>query len=208
MATFVETVSNALGISDPSPVLQFVIALVGSALWATVLLSVVGLSAVWFKRKWNARLGDRIAVNRVGPFGLLILVADALKLFSKEVVVPNDTDRLAYRIAPVMSAAAIIMAFALIPWGMGLQIADPEAGLVLTFAFVSIPAIAIVMAGYGSNNKYSFMGFEREVAQTIAYEIPFVIAAASIVPMVPLFLDNANPLQLSHIVQAQQGPLL
>ncbi|MDY6764071.1 MAG: complex I subunit 1 family protein, partial [Halobacteria archaeon] len=85
--------------------------------------------------------------------------------------------------------------------------ADPEAGLVLAFAFASVPAIATVMAGYGSNNKYSFIGFERSVAQTIAYEIPLVISAAAVVPLVPLFLDQANPLQLSHIVAAQQGPL-
>ncbi|MDY6780582.1 MAG: complex I subunit 1 family protein, partial [Halobacteria archaeon] len=112
--------------------------------------------------KWNARLGDRIAVNRVGPFGLLIMVADALKLLSKEVVIPKEVDRLSYKLAPILSVAGIMTSFVFIPWGAGLQLADPEAGLVLAFAFASLPAIAVVMAGYGSNNKYSFMGFERE----------------------------------------------
>ena len=207
MATWTETVSGLLGIQDPGPLLQFLIAFVGAGLWATIILTIVGFSLVWLKRKWNARLGDRIAINRVGPFGLLIMFADAAKLLSKEVVVPNDVDRVSYIAAPILVVVGILTAFVVIPWGSGLQLADPEAGLVLAFAFASLSAIAIVMAGYGSNNKYSFLGFEREVAQTIAYEIPLVLGAAAIVPLVPLFVDGGDPLRLSHIVQAQQGPL-
>lgn len=205
MATFSETV---FGVSDPGPLQEFAFSFVGAVLWASVVLGVVGFSVAWVKRKWNARLGDRIAVNRVGPFGLLIVAADALKLLSKEVVVPEGADKWVYKLAPFLSIVPILTAFALIPWGNGLQVADPETGLVLAFAFASTSAIAIVMAGYGSNNKYSFMGFEREVAQTIAYEIPLVISAAAIVPLVAVFADTSSPLQFSMIVEAQQGSLL
>lgn len=208
MATFSETVSSALGITDPGPLLEFLFSFLGAVLWASVVLGLVGFSVAWVKRKWNARLGDRIAVNRVGPFGLLIVAADALKLLSKEVVVPEGADRFVYRLAPFLSIIPILTAFALIPWGSGLQVADPETGLVLAFAFAGLSAIAVVMAGYGSNNKYSFMGFEREVAQTIAYEIPLVISAAAIVPLVAVFAETSSPLQFSEIVAAQQGSYL
>lgn len=205
--TFTETVSEFLG-GGLSPLAEFVVALVGAALVATILLGVVGLSAVWLKRKLNARFGDRIAVNRVGPFGLFILFADSLKLLSKEVVVPDGTDKLSYALAPILAVVAVLTAFAFIPFGSGLQVADPETGLVFALAFASLSAIPIVMAGYASNNKYSFIGFEREVAQAIAYEIPLVVSAIAVVPLVAFFGETSSPLRMSEIVAAQQGPLL
>lgn len=205
-ATWTETVSELLGV-DPGPVGTFLLAVVGAVFWATVVLTVVGVSAVWFKRKFNARLGDRVAINRVGPWGLFIMFADSLKLISKEVVVPEGADPVAYRLAPLLAAVGVISGFAIIPWGAGLQLADPEVGMVLAFAFASLLALPIVMAGYGSNNKYSFLGFEREVAQAIAYEIPLVVSAVALVPLVAYFGDTTSPLQMSEIVAAQQGPL-
>ena len=204
--TFTETVAETFDL-ELSPVGEFVVALVGAALLATILLGLVGLSAVWLKRKLNARFGDRIAVNRVGPFGLFILFADSIKLLSKEVVVPDGADRLSYSLAPILAAFAVIAAFAFIPFGSGLQVADPETGLVFALAFASLSAIPIVMAGYASNSKYSFIGFEREVAQAIAYEIPLVVSAITIVPLVAIFGDTTSPLRMSEIVAAQQGPL-
>jgi len=205
--TFAETVANFLG-RELSLLEEVVVSGVGAVIVGSIILTVVGISAVWFKRKWNARLGDRIAVNRVGPAGLMIMPADALKLLSKEVVVPRDADKIAYHLAPVLAATTAIFAFAFIPFGSGLQVADPEVGLVFAFAFASLGAIPIVMAGYGSNNKYSFLGFEREVAQAIAYEIPLVVSAAAVVPLVALFGETLSPLQMSEIVAAQKGPLL
>ncbi|MFB6283714.1 MAG: NADH-quinone oxidoreductase subunit H [Halobacteria archaeon] len=207
MAIFAEAISNLFGVKNPGPGLVFLLSFIGAAIWSAIMLTLIAFSLVWFKRKWNARLGDRIAVNRVGPFGLSILVADALKLLGKEIVIPDDVDRFAYKFAPVISVAPIILAFGFVPWGNGLQVSDPEAGLVLMFALVSIPAIGITMGGYGANNKYTFLGFEREVAQTIAYEIPLVIGAAAVIPLVGYFTDGGSALQLSNIVAAQQGPL-
>jgi NADH-quinone oxidoreductase subunit H len=208
MATFVETVAGLLGVDGFSPLVSFVVAVVGASVVVSIMLTVVGVSAVWLKRKWNARLGDRIAVNRVGPAGLLIMPADALKLLSKEVVVPEGADRASYNLAPILAAATVLGAFAFIPFGSGLQVADPETGLIFALAFASLSAIPIVMAGYSSKNKYSFLGFEREVAQAIAYEIPLVVSALAVVPLVAVFADTNAPLRMSEIVAAQEGPLL
>jgi NADH-quinone oxidoreductase subunit H len=106
--TFTETVSEYLG-GGLSPLAEFGVALLGAVLLSVILLGVVGLSAVWLKRKLNARFGDRIAVNRVGPFGLFILFADSLKLLSKEVVVPEGADRLSYSLAPVLAVVAVLL---------------------------------------------------------------------------------------------------
>jgi NADH-quinone oxidoreductase subunit H len=206
MVTFNDAVADFFGVEEFSPLVEFVVAAVGSVIVGSIMLAVVGVSAVWLKRKWNARLGDRIAVNRIGPAGLLIMPADALKLLSKEVVVPEGVDRLGYLAAPLLAAALAIAAFAFIPFGSGLQIADPETGLLFALGFASLGAIPIVMAGYSSKNKYSFLGFEREVAQAIAYEIPLVVSAITIVPLVAVFADTNAPLRMSEIVAAQQGP--
>lgn len=208
MVTFNDAVADLLGVEDFSPLVEFAVALVGAVIVGSIILTIVGVSAVWLKRKLNARLGDRLAVNRVGPAGVLIMPADAIKLLSKEVVVPEGVDRASYLLAPILAASAVIAAFAFIPFGSGLQIADPETGLIFALAFASLGAIPIVMAGYSSKNKYSFLGFEREVAQAIAYEIPLVVSALAIVPLVAYFGDTDTPLRMSEIVAAQQGPLL
>jgi len=208
MATFVETVADLLGVDGFSPLAEFAVAIVGASIVVSLMLTLVGVSAVWLKRKWNARFGDRIAVNRIGPAGLMVMPADALKLFSKEVVVPEGVDRTAYLLAPMLAAASVLAAFAFIPFGSGLQIADPETGLVFALAFASLSAIPVVMAGYSSKNKYSFLGFEREVAQAIAYEIPLVVSALAVVPLVAVFAETDAPLRMSNVVAAQSGPLL
>ncbi|MFW5929874.1 MAG: complex I subunit 1/NuoH family protein, partial [Halobacteriota archaeon] len=205
-ATWTETTSEWLGV-EPGPVGTFLLALVGAAFWGTVVLTLVGVNAAWFKRKFNARLGDRVAVNRYGPAGVFIIFADFVKLMSKEIVVPDGVDPLPYKLAPMVGVVAVVSGFAIVPWGAGLQLADPEVGMILAFAFTSLLALPIVMAGYSSNNKYSFIGFEREVAQTIAYEIPLVVAAVAIVPLVAVFAGTESPLRMSEIVAAQQGSL-
>jgi NADH-quinone oxidoreductase subunit H len=207
MVTFNDTIAEFFGVDGFSPLVEFVVAIAGASVVVSVMLTIIGVSAVWLKRKWNARFGDRIAVNRVGPAGLMVMPADAIKLFSKEVVVPEGVDRVPYLLAPMLAAASILAAFAFIPFGSGLQIADPETGLIFALAFASLSAIPIVMAGYSSKNKYSFLGFEREVAQAIAYEIPLVVSALAIVPLVAVFADTDAPLRMSNVVAAQQGPL-
>jgi NADH-quinone oxidoreductase subunit H len=198
--SLVDIIGGALGLGELGVLENLVISLVGAALIGTFILLNTAVAGPWAKRKITAAFTDRIAVNRVGPFGLLIIVADAVRMLSKELIVPEDADRPAFDLAPLILVASALMGFAVIPMGNGIQLADPEIGLVYLFAVSSIATLALVMAGYASNNKYSFLGGLRAVAQNIAYEIPLVITAASVV----IF---AGTLQTSEIVAAQTETL-
>ena len=200
--TFPETLSQFLGFgANPDPGLQFVFGMVGASLIATIFLTLAAFGGIWGKRKITAAFTDRIAVNRVGPFGLLIIVADAVRLLSKEVIIPDSVDRPAFDIAPFLVPFSAILGFAVIPLGTGLQLADPETGFVFVFAASSIASLGLLMSGYASNNKYSFLGGLRALAQNIAYEIPLVVTAASVVVF-------AGTLRLSEIVAIQTEALV
>jgi NADH-quinone oxidoreductase subunit H len=171
-------------------------ALIGAFLIANFLLVNTAVAGPWAKRKITAAFTDRIAVNRIGPFGLLVIVADAVRLLSKELIVPEGVDRPAWDLAPMLIPFSALLGFAVIPMGNGIQLADPETGLAFAFAAASIASLGLVMMGYASNNKYSLLGGLRAVASNIAYEIPLIITAASVV----LFTGT---LQMSAIVEAQ-----
>ena len=198
--SLVDIIGGLLGLGELGVLENLVIALIGAALIGTFILLNTAVAGPWAKRKITAAFTDRIAVNRIGPFGLLIIVADAVRMLSKELIVPEGADRPAFDLAPLILVASALMGFAVIPMGNGIQLADPEIGLVYLFAVSSIATLALVMAGYASNNKYSFLGGLRAVAQNIAYEIPLVITAASVV----IF---AGTLQTSEIVAAQTETL-
>ncbi len=199
--TISETLAGALGLGAVNPLEDFVLSLVGAALVGTFILLNTAVAGPWAKRKITAAFTDRIAVNRIGPFGLLIIVADAVRMLSKELVIPDGVDRPAFDLAPLVLVASALLGFAVIPMGNGIQLADPTVGLAFLFAVASIASVALVMAGYASNNKYSMLGGLRAVAQNVAYEIPLVVTAMSVV----LFTGT---LQTSEIVAAQAEPLL
>jgi NADH-quinone oxidoreductase subunit H len=199
--TIVDTIVETAGLGAYGTAGEIVAALAGAALIGTLMMTNTALAGPWAKRKITAAFTDRIAVNRVGPFGLLIIVADAVRLLSKELIVPEQVDRPAWDLAPLIIASSALLGFAVIPMGSGLQLADPEIGLAYVFATASIASIGLVMAGYASNNKYSFLGGLRAVAQNLAYEIPLVITGISVV----LFTGS---LRMSTIVQAQQETLV
>ncbi len=186
--------------SEMSPGQEFLAAFIGAAFIGTLMMTMTALAGPWAKRKITAAFTDRYAVNRVGPAGLLIIVADAVRLLSKELIVPEGVDRPAWDLAPLVIASSALLGFAVIPMGNGIHLADPEVGLIYVFAVASIASVGLVMAGYASNNKYSLLGGLRAVAQNLAYEIPLVLIAASVV----LF---AGSLQMSEIVAAQQETL-
>jgi len=197
--TLVDTIGGALPFGGIEA--EFLAAFIGAAIIGTLMLTNTALAGPWAKRKITAAFTDRIAVNRVGPFGLLIIVADAVRMLSKELVVPEGVDRPAWDLAPLLIPASALLGFAVIPMGSGLQLADPEIGLAFVFATASIASLGLIMAGYASNNKYSFLGGLRAVAQNLAYEIPLVLTGASVV----LF---SGTLQLSTIVELQQEALI
>jgi NADH-quinone oxidoreductase subunit H len=183
---------------------EIVASVIAAAIIGTIMLTNTALAGPWAKRKITAAFTDRIAVNRIGPFGLLIIVADAVRLLSKELIVPEGVDRPAWDLAPLVIASTALLGFAVIPMGsilgINMQLADPEAGLALVFAFASMASVGLVMAGYASNNKFSFLGGLRAVAQNLAYEIPLVLTGVSVV----IF---AGTLQMGEIVAAQAETL-
>jgi len=199
--TLPEAIGSLLGLGEMSPAEEFVAAFLGAALIGTLMMTMTAVAGPWAKRKITAAFTDRIAVNRVGPFGLLIIVADAVRMLSKELIVPEGVDRPAWDLAPLIMASSAILGFAVIPMGNGIHLADPEVGLAYVFAVASIASIGLVMAGYASNNKFSMLGGLRAVAQNLAYEIPLVLTAASVV----IF---AGSLRMSEIVTAQQEVLV
>jgi NADH-quinone oxidoreductase subunit H len=198
-AVLPDTVSGLLGLEG---ILGDVVGgLVGAFLIANIMLIMTAFAGPWAKRKITAAFADRIAVNRIGPFGLLTIVTDAVRLLSKELIVPEGVDRPAWDLAPMVIPFSALLGFAVIPMGNGIQLADPETGLAFAFAAASIASLGIVMTGYASNNKFSLIGALRAVAANIAYEIPLVVTAASVV----IF---AGSLRMSEIVAVQAEPLL
>jgi NADH-quinone oxidoreductase subunit H len=201
--TLAETISSALGLEGA--VGQFVGGFIGAVIVGTFILANAAVAGPWAKRKITAAFTDRIAVDKLGPLGIGIIIPDAVRLISKELIVPEGVDRPAWDIAPLLIASSAILGFAVIPMGqvgpVEFQLADPEVGLAFVFAVASIASVGLVMAGYASNNKYSFLGGLRAVAQNLAYEIPLILTGISVV----IF---AGTLQLSGIVDAQQQTLV
>ncbi|MXR50530.1 NADH-quinone oxidoreductase subunit H [Halovenus sp. WSH3] len=196
--TLPDTISGLLGIDG---VVGTVIgAFLGAALIGTIMLANAALAGPWAKRKITAAFTDRIAINKLGPLGLGHILPDAVRLLSKELIVPEGVDRPAWDIAPIIMVFSALLGFAVIPMGSGIHLADPSVGLIFAFAVASIASVSLVMAGYSSNNKYSFLGGLRAVAQNLAYEIPLILTGLSVV----LF---AGSLQMSEIVAAQQETL-
>ncbi len=191
-----------LGSSDP-PALVFG-AFLGAALLGTGIMTNAAV-VVWMKRKVLASYWEKLGPTKLGPGGIFIILADAVRLLSKELIIPEDVDRPAWDLAPLVLVVPIIVGFAVIPMGavgnVRIQLADPEVGLAFVFAVSSVSAAGLVMAGYASANKFSLIGGLRAVAQTLAYEIPLVVSGLSVVLM-------AGSLRTSEIVAAQEGTLL
>ncbi|WP_220132691.1 complex I subunit 1/NuoH family protein [Halorhabdus salina] len=194
---------------DPStagPLLVFGVSILAAGLVGSFVLLNTAFAGPYAKRKITASFTDRISVNRIGPAGIGTIVVDSVRLLSKELIIPEDADRPAYDLAPIVLAGSALLAFAVIPMGSGIQLADPEIGLAYVFAIASIASLGLLMAGYASNNKYSFLGGLRAVAQNIAYEIPLVLTGASVVIFAGT-LQLGNVTTPDTIVGAQQATL-
>jgi NADH-quinone oxidoreductase subunit H len=136
---------------------------------------------VWLERKVAARFQDRIGPNRVGPLGLLQPIADAIKLITKEDIVPRSADQVVHLIAPVLVIISAFLVMAVIPFAINLAPVNLPSGVVYLVAVSSISPLGIFLAGWSSRNKYSLLGAMRAVAQLVSYEIPQVLSMVPIV---------------------------
>ena len=164
-----------------------------------VLLPLMGLVAyatLW-ERKLIGWIQIRVGPNRVGPAGLLQPIADALKLLFKEIVVPTKASSGLFVLGPIMTIMPALAAWVVVPFGPQVALANVNAGLLLLMAITSIEVYGIIIAGWASNSKYSFMGAMRASAQMISYEIPmgFVLV---------VILMVSGSLNFSDIVAGQQ----
>ncbi len=157
------------------------------------------LFGVYAERKVSAFIQDRLGPTETGKYGTLQTIADVLKLITKELIIPAAADKLLFMLAPAIIFIAVFMGFAAIPWAPGIAPSNLNLGLYYIFAILSIETLGILMAGWGSNNKYSILGAMRSAAQIISYEIPAGFAIISVVMI-------AQTLNLQTI-SAQQGIL-
>ncbi|MCR8558221.1 NADH-quinone oxidoreductase subunit NuoH [Mucilaginibacter sp. BJC16-A38] len=157
------------------------------------------LFGVYAERKVSAFIQDRLGPTETGKYGSLQTFADILKMLQKELITPAAADKILFILAPGIIFVAVYLGFAALPWGPGLVPANLNLGLYYIFAIISIETLGILMAGWGSNNKYSILGAMRSAAQIISYEIPAGFAIISVVMI-------AQTLNLQTI-SAQQGIL-
>lgn len=171
----------------------------------SILFSVVAIMALFgscfalttiVERKTLGRMQNRFGPNRVGPCGLFQPLADGIKMLIKEDIVPFSADRTVHFLAPLVLTVPVWLAFSVVPFGRNMSAIDLDAGVLFFFAAGSASELAVFMAGWSSQNKYSLIGAMRGIAQMISYEVPLVLA---VVPVVML----AGTLSLGAIVAVQ-----
>jgi NADH-quinone oxidoreductase subunit H len=162
---------------------QIISALINIAAVLGVFLTLFAAISV-LERKILGRMQNRYGPNRVGPFGLLQPVADGIKMLIKEDIVPARADKVVHFLAPILIAAAAILALGVIPYGRNMTPFSIDAGILFFFAVGSTTELGVFMAGWGSNNKFSMLGAMRAIAQMVSYELPLIITVLPVVMVV------------------------
>nr|AKI29310.1 NADH-plastoquinone oxidoreductase subunit 1 [Selaginella uncinata] len=153
----------------------------GFSILTLVLVVVMGvLVIVWLERKISAGIQQRIGPGYAGPLGIIQALADGVKLLFKEDIIPSKGDPWLFSIGPAMVIAPVLVGHLVIPFGHSIVLADLGTGVLFWIAASSIAPLGLLMTGYGSNNKYSFLGGLRAAAQSISYEIPLALCVLSI----------------------------
>jgi NADH-quinone oxidoreductase subunit H len=156
---------------------------------------------IWAERKIGGRFQDRLGPNRVGPWGIFQSIADMLKIFTKEYINPVGIDKIPFNLAPILAVAAVLSIWAVIPFSQTVFGSNINIALLFIIAIGGLGEMAIILAGFGSNNKYALLGAFRAVAQLISYEVPMVI-----VLLIPVMFSGS--MGLNEIVQAQKIPFI
>jgi len=164
-------------------------------------MAFVGANAaylVWVERKGAARFQRRPGPTEVGPEGLLQPIADAIKLMSKQVLVPPQADSILFRLAPILTMSPPLMCLAVIPFSDSIGGRDLNVGLLMVFAFGSVNVMALMLGGWASRNKYAIISAARVVSQNVAYEIPMLLVVITL-------LMSSGTMNLREMVDQQAG---
>ncbi|MGI8819882.1 MAG: NADH-quinone oxidoreductase subunit NuoH [Chthoniobacterales bacterium] len=181
----------------PEWLTQIVSALLSISAMLVVFLTLFALMSV-LERKILGRIQNRLGPNRVGPCGLFQPVADGIKMLIKEDIVPARADKVVHFLAPIMVTVPTILALGVIPYGRNMTLFAIDGGILFFFAVGSATELAVFMAGWGSNNKFSMLGAMRAIAQMVSYELPLLVAVLPVVMVVGSLSPDA-------IVEAQSG---
>ena len=185
----IETITNSFA--------NFCVSLAGKLLLVATMVPVIGMLLGFAEMKLSAKMQSRVGPYFAGGrWGWAQLIADGVKFFQKEDLVPEDADRPVFKAAPILVLVGTVSLFVVIPFGPGLIFEDLSVGIFYALAISSVGTIGVLMAGWSSANKYSLMGGLRAAGQLIAYELPLVLAVVGSVIM-------AGTMSMSGIVEAQ-----
>ena len=201
MADLIKIIENwikdlLLGWGAAESLAVFILQALGSVL-VIIICFVIVIALIWVERKLAGRIQDRFGPNRAGPFGIFQSFADIIKIFTKEYITPKGADKGLFNIAPVLAIGSVLAIWAVFPIAINLIGADVHVGVLYIVAVGAFGILAILMAGWSSNNRYALLGASRSVAMLISYEIPMVVSL-----LVPVLL--AHSMKLSSIIETQQ----
>lgn len=174
----------------------FILQVLGSVL-VVIICFVIVIALIWVERKLAGRIQDRFGPNRAGPYGIFQSFADIIKIFTKEYITPEGAEKGLFNIAPVLAMGSVLAIWAVFPIAINVIGADVNVGVLYIMAVGAFGILAILMAGWSSNNRYALLGASRSVAMLISYEIPMIVSL-----LVPVLLTHS--MRLSTIIEAQQ----
>ena len=188
------------GAGLPSWLASLIIQFIGVVVLVSLMM-LTDIFLVWVERKVVARFQDRLGPNRVGPFGIIQPFADIIKLLIKEDITPVGADRIIYNLAPIVSLMAVLLLWAIVPLAPTILGVDLNVGALYIVAAGALGTLAIIMAAWGSNNKYALIGAFRQVAVLVSFEVPMIATM-----LIPTIL--AQSMGMNEIIQKQDIPFV
>ncbi|MCC7212827.1 MAG: NADH-quinone oxidoreductase subunit NuoH [Candidatus Brocadia sp.] len=173
-------------------ILYYIIVVFG----VVTLMMTIAPGLIWFERRLLALWQDRYGPNRVGPFGLMQILADMVKIFFKEDWIPPFADKKVFVLAPAIAVVTALMSFAIVPFAPGISVSNLNIGLLFFLGMSSLGAYSVVLGGWASNNKYSLLGSLRAAAQMLSYEVFMGLSLMGVVMLTGSF--NMNDIVLAQ----------